>query len=26
LPVNGSTMGLLGYWWPANATTEPKVT
>lgn len=26
IPKNGSTMGLLGYWWPANATAEPKVT
>jgi uncharacterized protein (TIGR02594 family) len=26
IPKNGSTMGLLGYWWPANVTPEPKVT
>ncbi len=26
IPINGSTMGLLGYWWPVNATAEPKVT
>jgi uncharacterized protein (TIGR02594 family) len=26
IPKNGSTMGLLGYWWPRNLTAEPKVT
>lgn len=26
IPKAGSTMGLLGYWWPAAATAEPKMT
>lgn len=25
IPKSGSTMGLLGYWWPAIATAEPKL-
>lgn len=26
IPISGSTMGLLGYWWPASPPAEPKVT
>jgi uncharacterized protein (TIGR02594 family) len=26
IPISGSTMGLLGYWWPASTVAEPKVT